>query len=364
MATIEVRNLSHSYDGKKQVLRPLSFTWEDGKTYALLGPSGCGKTTLLNILSGLLSPSEGQVLIDGIDVTKKTPAHRNIGQVFQFPIVYDSLTVRQNLAFPLRRSGLSKEEVSDIVCEVASILEMRESLDVPASNLSPHLKQLISLGRGLVRKDINGILLDEPLTTIDPSKKAYIRRKLREFHHQRPVTMILVTHDQTEAMTFADEILVMNGGDILQSGSPEEIFHRPAHPFVGQFIGSPGMNFIKPSLSPEGLYLGNKENGVLNKKRNYNSPPLLGIRPQHIQIQDKDQAFLEGFRLKGVVEGLTYKSTNKVCEILVEGGLRIKATTSVFRHFDTGQTLDLVLPFDNISVFSEDLDASSLDLWD
>lgn len=249
MARIDL-DLAHAYVAHPQkdedyALLPLNFTFEDGGAYALLGPSGCGKTTLLNCISGLLRPSQGTIRFDGNDVTDASPQARNIAQVFQFPVIYDTMTVGENLAFPLRNRGVPAAQVRERVGRVAEMLDLSSSLDRRASGLAADAKQKISLGRGLVRQDVSAILFDEPLTVIDPHLKWQLRRKLKEIHHEFRLTLIYVTHDQTEALTFADQVVVMSRGKAVQVGAADALFERPAHTFVGHFIGSPGMNFCQ-----------------------------------------------------------------------------------------------------------------------
>ena len=181
--------------------------WEDGGAYALLGPSGCGKTTLLNIISGLLTPSEGAILFDGQEVTRLPTAERHIAQVFQFPVVYDTMTVFDNLAFRCATGRSPKTRCSERVREIAEMLDLSDRLHKRAAGLTADGKQKISLGRGLVRENVNAILFDEPLTVIDPHLKWQLRSKLKELHQQIGVTMIYVTHDQVEALTFADKVV-------------------------------------------------------------------------------------------------------------------------------------------------------------
>ena len=249
MAEIRLENLRHSYSPNPQgeedyALKRLSITWQDGGAYALLGPSGCGKTTLLNLISGLLTPTEGKILFDVKDVSHASPEERNIAQVFQFPVIYDTMTVFDNLAFPLRNRGVPEDEIKVRVAEIADMLELTKTLHKRASGLTADGKQKISLGRGLVRPDVNVIMFDEPLTVIDPHLKWQLRSKLKELHLRTKRTMIYVTHDQTEALTFADQVVVMNLGEVVQAGTPIELFERPQHTFVGHFIGSPGMNVL------------------------------------------------------------------------------------------------------------------------
>lgn len=249
MARIELSEIAHSYlknpkDESDFALKRIHNHWEDGGAYALLGPSGCGKTTMLNVISGLLTPSNGRVLYNGKDVTDLPPEKRNIAQVFQFPVLYDTMSVYNNLAFSLRNRGIDEDEVKKRVLEVADILDLTPFLSKRAAGLAADAKQKISLGRGLVRSDVAAILFDEPLTVIDPHLKWHLRRKLKEIHDQLNLTLIYVTHDQVEALTFADQVMVMYEGEIVQTGTPQELFENPEHKFVGYFIGSPGMNFL------------------------------------------------------------------------------------------------------------------------
>ena len=249
MARITLDRLRHSYlpdpaGDADWALKRIDLEWDDGGAYALLGPSGCGKTTLLNLVSGLLRPTRGRVLFDGADVTGLDPVDRHVAQVFQFPVVYDTMTVHANLAFPLRNRAMAPGAVDARVREVADMLDLGDKLARRASGLTADEKQKISLGRGLVRSDVNVIMFDEPLTVIDPHMKWVLRSKLKEIHRQFGVTMIYVTHDQTEALTFADTVVVMYEGIVVQVGTPVELFERPRHTFVGHFIGSPGMNVL------------------------------------------------------------------------------------------------------------------------
>ena len=258
MARIQLHDLAHSYhpnpsDDRDWALRSVDFVWDDGGAFALLGPSGCGKTTLLNLISGLLRPTKGRIIFDNQDVTMLEPRVRNIAQVFQFPVVYDTMTVYENLAFPLRNRGVQPGLVDQRVRSVASALGLDQSLNNRARALTADAKQKISLGRGLVRQDVSAILFDEPLTVIDPHLKWRLRSELKALHQQSPFTMIYVTHDQTEALTFADQVVVMNEGEVIQIGTPAALFDRPNHTFVGHFIGSPGMNLLPVSIDEAGI---------------------------------------------------------------------------------------------------------------
>ncbi len=288
MARIDL-DLAHAYKANPQqdsdyALLPLKMTFDDGGAYALLGPSGCGKTTMLNVMSGLLTPSQGTVLFDGHDVTHASPQARNIAQVFQFPVIYDTMTVAENLAFPLRNRQWPQDKMDQRVGQIAEMLEMSGQLNQRAAGLSADAKQKISLGRGLVRPDVSAVLFDEPLTVIDPHLKWQLRRKLKQIHHELKLTLIYVTHDQVEALTFADQVVVMTRGRAVQVGSPADLFERPSHTFVGNFIGSPGMNFLKARMVLDGLHIGAQ---VLPVPASLGLPLgeiKLGIRPEYVAL--------------------------------------------------------------------------------
>jgi glycerol transport system ATP-binding protein len=293
MAKISIQNLRHSYlpfpnpeRGEDYALKELSIDWQDGGAYALLGPSGCGKTTLLNLISGLLVPTEGRISFDGKDVSRSSPEERNIAQVFQFPVIYDTMTVYDNLAFPLRNRGVPESEVDPRVKEIAAMLDLSSTLGNRASGLTADGKQKISLGRGLVRSDVNVIMFDEPLTVIDPHLKWQLRSKLKELHQRTKRTMIYVTHDQTEALTFADEVVVMNNGEVVQSGTPVELFERPRHTFVGHFIGSPGMNVLPCEVKGgRATFAGQAVLAQNSKSANSSRRKLeIGVRPEFVSI--------------------------------------------------------------------------------
>jgi glycerol transport system ATP-binding protein len=291
MAKIELKNLAHSYKPNPSqpsdyALKPMNMTWEQGGAYALLGPSGCGKTTLLNIVSGLVKPSQGQIFFDGKDVTALPTEQLNIAQVFQFPVIYDTMTVYQNLAFPLKNRHVPAAAIDARVKEVAKMLDLERDLSRKARGLTADMKQKISLGRGLVRADVGAILFDEPLTVIDPHMKWQLRAQLKRVHEQSNVTMVYVTHDQTEALTIADKVIVMYDGEVVQIGTPQELFERPAHTFVGYFIGSPGMNVIAAEVAGDVAHIGPHQ---ITLGRAVTAPAgakkiELGIRPEFITL--------------------------------------------------------------------------------
>jgi glycerol transport system ATP-binding protein len=291
MSKITLDGVGHSYQGgdaplKDYALKPLHHVWEQGKAYALLGPSGCGKTTLLNIISGLVTPSVGRLLFDDSDVTHLPAEKRNIAQVFQFPVIYDTMTVAQNLGFPLKNRGVPSEKIERRVSEIAGLLGLTGMLDRRARNLTADVKQTISLGRGLVRSDVSALLLDEPLTVIDPGLKWTLRSKLKQIHRSLDLTMIYVTHDQVEALTFADQVVVMKDGKVLQIATPAELFEKPRHTFVGYFIGSPGMNLLPAEIDGHLARVGEQviELGARYAPPHSGTAVKIGFRPDHASL--------------------------------------------------------------------------------
>ncbi len=316
MAKIELVGLAHAYRPNPKSesdysLKPMNMTWEDGGAYALLGPSGCGKTTLLNIISGLLIPSEGRVLFDGKDMTRLPPEKRNIAQVFQFPVIYDTMTVFDNLAFPLRNRKVPEAEVRSRVHEIAEILDMTGDLKHRASGLAADAKQKISLGRGLVRKDVAAVLFDEPLTVIDPHLKWLLRRQLKQIHHQLKLSLIYVTHDQVEALTFADQVVVMYDGQVVQLGTPQDLFETPEHTFVGYFIGSPGMNLLPCKVDGELARFGEHavalEAVQAARLAGRGNELTLGVRPEFVRLAGEGEAGALPVTVRQVEDLGTYK---------------------------------------------------------
>ena len=296
MARIDL-DLAHSYKPNPQqdsdyALLPLKMCFEDGGAYALLGPSGCGKTSLLNIISGLVTPSQGTVKFDGQVMNAKSPQQRNIAQVFQFPVIYDTMTVAQNLAFPLQNRGVAPDKIKQRVGKIAEMLELSGQLDARAAGLAADAKQKISLGRGLVREDVSAVLFDEPLTVIDPHLKWQLRRKLKQIHHELKLTLVYVTHDQVEALTFADQVVVMTRGRAVQIGSASELFERPQHTFVGHFIGSPGMNFLPAQRQGDGLAVAGcsltPSAFVPAEVLAVTGRLVVGIRPEYVTLASPD----------------------------------------------------------------------------
>ncbi len=352
MTTLRLEKLAHSYKAnpagpQDYALKEINQVWRTGGAYALLGPSGCGKTTLLNILSGLVTPSQGRVYFDDRDVTELPTEKRNIAQVFQFPVIYDTMTVRENLAFPLKNRGMETAKINARVNEIASLLDLTRDLDRRAKGLTADAKQKISLGRGLVRPDVSAVLFDEPLTVIDPQMKWELRSKLKEIHRKLSVTMIYVTHDQTEALTFADKVVVMSEGEVVQIGTPEELFEQPTHRFVGHFIGSPGMNFLPCSIEGTTAHIGQfaVELGAAYSIET-KAKLELGIRPDFVSLAAPGK----GIPVK--IDRVDDLGRNRIAHVRLEGH---KLAVTVPPNFDADRS-DLTIVFEpaRIGIFAND----------
>lgn len=347
MAKVTLEGIGHSYDKKLQEsqwpLRPLTTTFESGRSYALVGPSGCGKTTMLNIMSGLVQPKVGRVLFDDVDVTNATTAKRNVAQVFQFPAIYRSMNVYDNLAFPLICRNWDAARIKHRVGEVAEILGISDKLQRSAWRLGVDEKQLVSLGRGLVRDDVALLLMDEPLTVIDPQLKFMLRKRIKQANEVLKSTIIYVTHDQYEAMTFADELLVMSDGAVVQQGTPEQLFERPNDSYVGYFIGSPAMNFMNAIardgvLTVEGIPIPAAATTVPNGE------VQIGIRPEYVGIA----ASQAGPKAK-VLAMLDQGNTRVVTVAL--GAQLVKMKVERNAHLRVGDEISLELPRDKCLVY-------------
>ncbi len=358
MATIELKNIWHSYDqnlkkadNPNYVIEDINITYENGSAIALLGPSGCGKTTLLKIISGILTPTKGQILFDGEDVTGIPARNRHVAQVFQFPVVYDSMNVYGNIAFPLMNDGVDTDKIRERVYEVAEILEITNLLKFPVSKLTPADKQRVSLGRGIVRPNTSAVLLDEPLTVIDPKAQWGLRRKLKQVQKELNFTMIYVTHDQHEALTFAEHVTVMQVGKINQHGSPKELHEDPQSTFVGYFIGSPGMNLIESTVKPDGtvVFDGASVGISKNMSRHFledGEGITLGIRPEYINMSlSKKKDWISGF-VKLVEENAAYKIIT-----LTVGDIDLKSRAPESMKIKEGDTAWLDFPKDKLRFF-------------
>ena len=287
MPSVDIRELSLSF-GTFPVLKKLDLAIERGEFLVLLGPSGCGKSTLLNCVAGLLEITDGEIWINGRNVTWEEPKDRGIGMVFQSYALYPQMTVEKNLSFGLRVAGVPKGEIARRVARAAAILQIEPLLKRRPAELSGGQRQRVAIGRALVR-DVDVFLFDEPLSNLDAKLRSELRVEIKRLHQKLHNTMIYVTHDQIEAMTLADRIAIMRGGVIQQLDAPQAIYNRPANRFVAGFIGSPAMNFLSGRISAEGepAFIADGIEIPLSRYGFEKKPPRgaeieFGIRPEHV----------------------------------------------------------------------------------
>ena len=266
MGKITLSHVNKTF-GDVAVIPDINLTIEDGEFVVFVGPSGCGKSTLLRLIAGLEDVSAGRIDIDGTDATHLPPAKRGLAMVFQSYALYPHMSVRKNIAFPLKMAGMTEAEQTARVERAAKVLNLTNYLDRRPGQLSGGQRQRVAIGRAIVREP-SAFLFDEPLSNLDAALRVGMRQEITELHQSLKTTMIYVTHDQVEAMTMADKIVVLNAGNIEQVGSPLELYHRPANLFVAGFIGSPRMNLIEGA-----------EAAKLNAQ-------TIGVRPEHIDIVD------------------------------------------------------------------------------
>jgi len=262
MGNIRLENVQKAF-GDTIVIPDINLEIEEGEFIVFVGPSGCGKSTLLRLIAGLEDVTSGRIAIDGRDVTSQPPASRRLAMVFQTYALYPHMSVYRNIAFPLKMAGMDKESIDRRVKEAAATLNLTQYLDRRPGQLSGGQRQRVAIGRAIVREPA-AFLFDEPLSNLDAALRVAMRLEISELHHQLKTTMIYVTHDQVEAMTMADRIVVLNRGRIEQVGSPLELYHNPKNLFVAGFIGSPKMNFITGAEAEK------------------HSAHTLGVRPEHL----------------------------------------------------------------------------------
>ena len=264
MGRIVLKKVSKSF-GTTEVIPPLDLTVEEGEFVVFVGPSGCGKSTLLRLIAGLEDVTSGAITIDDLDATNLAPAKRGLAMVFQSYALYPHMSVRKNIAFPLKMARLSKAEQEERVSKAAEVLNLSDYLDRRPGQLSGGQRQRVAIGRAIVREP-SAFLFDEPLSNLDAALRVGMRLEINELHKRLATTMIYVTHDQVEAMTMADKIVVLRAGNIEQIGSPLDLYKSPKNTFVAGFMGSPKMNFIAGATSEA-----------------YGASTI-GIRPEHIDV--------------------------------------------------------------------------------
>ena len=303
MATLSLNSVTKTF-GKTEVLRDISLSVEDGEFVVFVGPSGCGKSTLLRIIAGLEDQTSGGLMIDGQDVTGQEPITRGVAMVFQSYALYPHLSVFDNIAFPLRLQKMKKAELRTRVEAAAATLDLTDRLTHKPSELSGGQRQRVAIGRAIVR-DPSVFLFDEPLSNLDASLRGAMRVELSELHQKLQTTMIYVTHDQVEAMTMADRIVVLNGGVLEQYGTPMDLYHNPRTRFVAGFIGQPSMNFIPAHLGAvngDGVQLSITDcpslaATVSAEGHATGAPVEIGIRPDDFAMTDAEDGFAVRLRV-------------------------------------------------------------------
>ena len=323
MGKIQLRSVRKSF-GDVHVIPGIDLDIEDGEFVVFVGPSGCGKSTLLRLIAGLEDTTSGTIDIDGKDATNLPPAKRGLAMVFQSYALYPHMTVRKNIAFPLKMAGMDQAEQERRVERAAKVLNLDSYLDRRPGQLSGGQRQRVAIGRAIVREPA-AFLFDEPLSNLDAALRVGMRQEISELHQSLKTTMIYVTHDQVEAMTMADKIVVLHAGRIEQVGSPLELYRNPANKFVAGFIGSPKMNFIEgPEASKHGAH-------------------TIGIRPEHITVGDGPWEGTVGLSehlgsdsfIKVNVEGLGVINVRGTGELDVHHGDRIRlAPAGKIHRFD------------------------------
>jgi len=312
MGRIVLNNVTKSF-GETQVIPPLDLTIEDGEFAVFVGPSGCGKSTLLRMIAGLEDLTSGDIEIDGETVTQVPPSKRGLAMVFQSYALYPHMTVRKNIGFPLRMEKMDQAEIDKRVNVAAQSLNLNDYLDRKPGQLSGGQRQRVAIGRAIVR-DPSAFLFDEPLSNLDAALRVGMRLEISEMHERMKTTMIYVTHDQVEAMTMANKIVVLQAGVIEQVGSPLDLYHTPRNEFVAGFIGSPKMNLIK---GPEA-----EKHGAAT----------IGIRPEHTDVSTTEGMW-EG--TVGVAEHLGSDTFIHVHETGLANMLTVRITGDIqVRHGD------------------------------
>jgi sn-glycerol 3-phosphate transport system ATP-binding protein len=353
MADVSLKNVYKSF-GKTEVIHGISCDIQDGEFIVILGPSGCGKSTVLRMIAGLEVITDGEIAIDGKVVNRLEPADRDIAMVFQNYALYPHMTVYKNMAYGLRIRRMPKDEIEVRVRKAAKILELTEFLDRKPRQLSGGQRQRVAMGRCIVREP-KVFLFDEPLSNLDAKLRVQMRREIRKLHEDLKITSIYVTHDQVEAMTLGDRLIVMDNGYAAQIGSPLDVYERPATRFVAGFIGSPAMNFLDVRLSPDGRSVeipGDVTMPLVNESLPAygGKKAVLGIRPEHLELAEEK-------------EGVMHLKVDHVellgADTLVHGHFGQGETSLTVRlsdvqHFKKHTVLPLVVPPKKLHLFDQE----------
>ena len=350
MTEIILKDIFKSYD-QTEVIHGVDLQVESGKFLVLVGPSGCGKSTLLRIIAGLERITSGEILIDGNEVSNIPASERGLAMVFQSYALYPHMSVFKNMAFALENLKIDKKTIEEKVNSAAKLLQIEEYLQRKPKALSGGQRQRVAIGRAIVR-DPKAFLFDEPLSNLDAELRVTMRKELSALHEKIGGTMIYVTHDQVEAMTLADQIVVLNNGYVAQAGAPLDLYNNPSDIFVAGFIGSPKMNFIKVNaIDNAGSF--NMVSDALNLETNYknlqnNAPYSLGIRPEHIEVceqQNSDLKVLVDFTEQLGSETYFYCQGESIKQLIVHHTGQYK--------INKGEELHLRFKRDSIHLFEE-----------
>lgn len=354
MADVRLKNVRKSF-GAVDVINGVDIEVEDGEFVVFVGPSGCGKSTLLRMIAGLEDITSGTLSIGGTVVNEMPPKERGVGMVFQTYAIFPHMTVRENMGFGLTIARAGKEEKDRRVNEAARILQMEHLLDRRPSQLSGGQRQRVAIGRAIVRKP-SVFLFDEPLSNLDAALRMDMRMEIGKLHQQLKATMIYVTHDQVEAMTLADKIVVLRDGEVMQVGTPMELYHNPANLFVAGFLGAPSMNFLSvdvsevadgvavvsnPSLDPVRI-------GSVKQPVAVGHKATLGIRPQYLHPTDPDKGMLHG--TVALTERL---GAETIVDVAMKDGTKIIAALSEDRMLDPGTEIGLTFDTEQAHLFAE-----------
>jgi ABC-type sugar transport system ATPase subunit len=355
MAEVRLNQVSKSYDGKALAVKQLDLVCKQGEMLALLGPSGCGKSSTLKMVAGIETVSAGAILFDGVDMTHRDSAGRNVAMVFEDYSLYPHLSVFENIAFPLRVRGVPAAEVARKVNDVVALLGLGSLLQERVRSLSGGAQQRVSIGRALVR-DPAVVMFDEPLSHLDADQKVMLRTEIRRLQTTTGLTSVLVTHDQTEAMAMADQIAVMNHGVLQQVGAPRALYEAPANRFVAGFIGDTPMNFFGAVFEASGrISLANPSTGEADEavllpgiRAALGSPLVLGIRPEDIEVGIDDAR--PSLALRGEVVHRECCGDRDV--LMVESGARqFHVELAAPSRVRAGDMLSCRLPADRLHAF-------------
>ena len=356
MKSIKAVNISKSYRKGEFAVSDLNFSAQPGEFVVLVGPSGCGKSTLLKMIAGLEDITSGDLFFDDVKVNDTEPKNRNIGMVFQNYALYPHLTVADNLAFPLKIKKLPADDIRKKVAETAELLDLTVALDKKPRELSGGQRQRVALGRAIIRKpDI--FLFDEPLSNLDAKLRVRMRTEIVSLHRRSQTTSVYVTHDQTEAMTMADKIIVMNKGKIMQIGSPNEIYNIPENLFTATFIGSPQINLFEGSISENRIFTFEHSGCKIDlsqdhfrKNENFSGQAVLAVRPEYIRFTSNNVA--ETSHLEADIINIEFLGHEKLV-YFEYGGLKTVRCDSAANTFSIGKKISFEIDAEHILLFDK-----------